>query len=101
MQQMKFFIDTHDSANGTFPAGIAPADFASFYKQYEAACAEEGVISMRIHVGFDEGRAFCFNMAPSAEAVARVHEKVGLPFDSITEVFMVSPGDLFAGPAAA
>lgn len=95
MQKMKFFIDTHDKSNGTFPAGISQDDFASFYDAYEAACAEEGVISLRIHVGFDEGRAFCLNMASDAEAVRRVHEKVGLPFDTITEVMTVTPGDMF------
>lgn len=56
---------------------------------------------IRIHVGFDEGRAFCLNMAPDADAVRRVHEKVGLPFDMITEVTTVTPGDMFfAGKAA-
>lgn len=95
MQKMKFFIDTHDETSDTFPAGISEEDFAGFYEAYEAACAEEGVVSLRIHVGFDEGRAFCLNMAPDAEAVRRVHEKVGLPFETITEVTTVTPGDMF------
>lgn len=95
MQKMRFFIDTHDQANGTFPAGISEDDFAGFYRKYEQACVEEGVVSLRIHVAIDEGRAFCLNMAPDAEAVRRVHEKVGLPFDSISEVTTVTPGDMF------
>ncbi|ODR97992.1 hypothetical protein AUC68_10805 [Methyloceanibacter methanicus] len=95
MQKMKFFIDTHDQANGTFPKGISKEDFAGFYDKYEAACEEEGVVSLRLHVGFEAGRAFCLNMAPDADAVRRVHEKVGLPFDEITEVSTVTPGDMF------
>ena len=99
MQKMKFFIDTHDQSTSTFPAEISQSDFAGFYEKYQAACAEEGVVSLRIHVGFDEGRAFCFNMAPNAEAVRRVHEKVGLPFEAISEVTTVTPGDMFFEPA--
>jgi hypothetical protein len=34
-------------------------------------------------------------MAPSAEAVRRAHERVGLPFDDITEVVTSTPGDIF------
>jgi hypothetical protein len=95
MQAMRFFIDTHDRASQTFPAQLTPEDFAGFYANYEAACYAEGVIPLRTHVGYDDGRAFCFNMAPDAEAVRRVHEKVGLPFDSITEVTTATPGDMF------
>jgi hypothetical protein len=97
---MKFFIDTHDVSHGTFPAGLSPQDFAGFHAQYEEACRAEGVVSLRIHVGFGEGRAFCFTMAPDAEAVARVHARVGLPFDEITEVVTSTPGDLFFARAA-
>lgn len=68
---------------------------ASCIGTFGATCAEEGVVSLRIHVGFDEGRAFCLNMAPDAEAVRRVHERVGLPFETITEVTTVTPGDMF------
>ena len=95
MQPMKFFIDTHDAHNHTFPAGISPEDFAGFYAKFEAACRAEGVVSLRAHVGFDKGRAFCFTMAPDAEAVRRAHERAGLPFDDITEVMTSTPGDIF------
>ncbi|MDD3596978.1 DUF4242 domain-containing protein [Sulfuricurvum sp.] len=93
-QTMHFYMDTHDKSNGTFPEGITPEGLAEFYKQYEKACEEEGVISLKIHVGFNEGRAFCLNMAPSISAVFNVHQKVGLPFDTITEVSTISPADL-------
>lgn len=95
MQPMKFFIDTHDAHNHTFPAGISPNDFAGFYAKFEEACRAEGVVSLRAHVGFEKGRAFCLTMAPDADAVRRAHERVGLPFDDITEVLMSTPGDIF------
>ena len=94
MRPMKFFIDTHNAHNHTFPAGISPDDFASFYAKFEEACRAEGVISLRAHVGFDKGRAFCFTMAPDADAVRRAHERVGLPFDDITEVATSAPSDI-------
>ncbi len=75
MQKLHFFIDTHDSVNGTFSRGITPAQLAEFYASYEAACAEEGVVSVNIQVGFEEGRAFCLTMAPSVEAVRRERMK--------------------------
>lgn len=93
---MKMFIDTHDKGNGTFPEGISRLEFAGFYKNYLEACKAEGVISMRIHVGLDEGRAFCVNLAPDADAVRRAHDRVGLAFDTITEVTDASAFDLFS-----
>jgi hypothetical protein len=95
MQPMKCFIDTHDQANGSFPEGLTPEQFADFYAQYEAACYAEDVVPVRVHVGYGQGRAFCFTLAPNAEAVRRAHERVGLPFDSITEVATATAGDTF------
>ena len=95
MQAMKFFLDTHDQRSDTFPAGITKEQFADFYPKYEKACREEGVVNLRIHVGFEAGRAFCLNMAPSAEHIRRAHAKVGLAIDTITEVTTTTPGDLF------
>ena len=94
MQQMRYFIDTHDKQNGTFPPDITPEALAEFYKQYANACKEEGVISVNIHTGLEEGRAYCLNIAPNMEAVRKVHEKVGLPYDTITEVKSISSGDI-------
>lgn len=95
MQAMRFFLDTHDRALKTFPEQLTPADFEGFFEQYEKACYEEGVVPLRVHVGYETGRAFCLNMAPNAEAVKRAHDKVGLPYDSITEVTTATPGDTF------
>ncbi|MBI4986994.1 MAG: DUF4242 domain-containing protein [Rhodocyclales bacterium] len=101
MQAMKFFLDTHDRANQTFPAGLTPEQFEGFYALYEQACYAEGVVPLRTHVGYADGRAFCFNMAPDAEAVRRAHQRVGLPFDAIVEVATATPGDtFFRRPAA-
>jgi hypothetical protein len=95
MTRMHLFIDTHDQANQTFPAGITPAQFEQFFDAFDKACAEEGVTIVRTHVGYGDGRAFCLTLAPTAEAVRRAHERVGLPFDSITEVKTASPDDTF------
>ena len=95
MKSLKYFLDTHDRAHQTFPAAISPQEFEAFFAQYEKACQEEGVIPVRLHVGYNEGRAFCLTMAPDAEAVKRAHDRVKLPYDTITEVVMASPGDTF------
>ena len=92
---MHFYMDTHDETTGTFPAGLTPEQFEVFYASYEKAMYEEGVIPVRVHVGYEDGRAFCLTMAPDIESVERAHDKVGLPYDSITEVFMATPGDTF------
>ena len=98
MQPMKFYLDTHDRRTQTFPAALDEKQFAEFFAKYERIAREEGVVVLRLHVGLEEGRAFCFNMAPSAEHVKRLHEKAGLPFDTITEVTTATPGDLFFHP---
>jgi hypothetical protein len=53
------------------------------------------VVVLRAHLSLEAGRAFCLNMAPDAEAVRRAHDRVGLPFDSITEITTATPGDIF------
>ncbi len=95
MKPMKFYIDTHNQGSETFPGGLTRDQFELFYTRYEAACLEEGVVPLRIHLSYEAARAFCFTMAPDAESVRRAHERVGLPFDSITEVTTVTPGDTF------
>jgi hypothetical protein len=95
MQAMRYFLDTHDRARGSFPAQLSPEEFEVFFAQYEAACQAEGVIPLRTHVGFAEGRAFCLNLAPDAESVRRAHQRVGLPYDDISEITTATPGDTF------
>jgi len=101
MQKMKFFIDTHDVQKGTFPEGMTPELFEGFFGKYEEACALENVVILRVHVAYENGRAFCFTMAPDAESVQRAHERVGLAFDSISEVKTATPGDTFFRAQAA
>jgi hypothetical protein len=102
MQEMKFYIDTHDHRSSTFPAGISKEQCQEFFSQYEKASREDGVVVLRAHVGLADGRAraYCFNMAPSAEHVRLAHEHAGLPFESITEVATATPGDLSFTPKA-
>ena len=95
MTKMRFFVDTHDRATGTFPEKMSAKEFEAFFEKYERACEEEGVVVLRAHLSLEVGRAFCFNMAPDAEAVRRAHERVSFPFDSITEVSTATPGDIF------
>ena len=95
MQALRYFIDTHDRDKKTFPDQLSRDDFEAFFAKYEQACYAEGVVPLRVHVGYGEGRAFCFNMAPDADAVKRAHARAGLPFDSITEVSTATPGDSF------
>lgn len=100
MEKMKFYVDTHDAKTETFPAGLTPAQFEGFFAQYEDACAAEGVVILRVHVAYEDDRAFCFTMAPNADAVRRAHERVGLAFESISEVKTATPGDTFFRRAA-
>ncbi len=95
MKPMRFFMDTHDKTRNTFPQKLTPQDFEGFFAKYEAACYAEGVIPVRLHVGYGEGRAFCLTMAPDADAVKRAHARVGLPFDEITEIKTAAAGDTF------
>lgn len=95
MKPLRYFLDTHDRAHGSFPEKLTPEEFEVFFAQYRQACAAEGVVPLKIHLGCDQGRAFCLNLAPDADAVRRAHERVGLPFDSITEITTATPGDTF------
>lgn len=95
MKAMRFFLDTHDRKHQTFPEKLGVEDFEKFYALYEQACFAEDVIPIRLHLSYQEGRAFCLNMARDAEAVRRAHERVGLPYDDITEVTTATPGDTF------
>lgn len=95
MKPMRYFLDTHDRQQGTFPEQLTPDQFEAFFEQYVQACQAEGVVALRTHVAYADGRAFCLNLAPDADAVRRAHQRVGLPFDSIVEVRSATPGDTF------
>ena len=98
---MKMFIDIHDAANGTLPTGLTIEQFEAVYEQYAQVCKAEGVTSLRAHAGLGEGRVFCVSLAPDADAVRRAHDRVGLTFDSITEVTDISSFNMLLGEKAA
>jgi hypothetical protein len=92
---MKFFIDTHDKAKGSFPQGqLTEAEFFAQFDALEQAAPNFGVGAHAAHVNLKEGKAFCLMSGPDAEAVRKAHEAVHLPFDSITEVKRVTGADL-------
>lgn len=95
MKPLRYFIDTHDKSDGSFPEALTPDQFEGFFAQYQEACRAEGVIPVRIDLSYDDGRAFCLNLAEDADAVRRAHTRVGLPFATITEVTSATPGDTF------
>ena len=73
------------------------AEFVELYSQFEAACEEEGGADLGAHVNVAVRKAYCFTKGPDAEAIRRAHEKLGFPFDSITEVRRVTGVDLRPG----
>ena len=96
---MKYFIDTHDRAKGSFPAQeLSAAEFIAIYGGFETACEEEGGADLGAHVNLKEGKAYCFTKGPDKEAIRRAHEKLNFPFDSITEVRRVTGVDLRTAP---
>lgn len=99
---MKYFIDTHDRTRGSWPeAEVSEAEFIEIYSRFEQACEDEGGADLGAHVNVAEGKAYCFTKGPDAEAIRRAHERLGFPFDSITEVRRVTGVDLRPRPAEA
>ncbi|MBV8552696.1 MAG: DUF4242 domain-containing protein [Acidobacteriaceae bacterium] len=91
---MKYFIDTHDQSKGSWPREVSEDEFVALYSRFETACEEEGGADLGAHVNVAERKAYCFTKGPDAEAIRRAHEKLGFPFDSITEVRRVTGVDL-------
>ena len=95
MKSMKMFVDIHDVKNGTLPEGLSEEAFAGVMQTYHAECEKVGIVLLKVDIGLAEGRAFCFTLAERAEQVRKVHDAIGLTYDSITEVKTASPGNLF------
>jgi Protein of unknown function (DUF4242) len=55
---------------------------------------EDGGADLGAHVNMKGRKAFCFTKAPDGDAIRRAHEKLNIPFDSITEVRRVTGADL-------
>jgi len=93
--RMKYFIDTHDRAKGSWPEkDISDAEFIRVYDDFACAVAEQGGHDLGAHVDVKGGRAFCLTYGPDVDAIRRAHEKLNFPFDSITEVRRVTGLDL-------
>jgi len=94
---MKYFIDTHDKAKGSFPKQVLREE--EFYAQFDAlerAGHDLHVFGHAAHVNLEEGKAFCFMSGPDEAAIWKAHAAIDLPFDSITEVRRVTGADLRA-----
>lgn len=95
---MKYFIDTHDRRKGSWPQGeVTETSFIELYARFAKACEDEGATDLGAHVNVAEGKAYCFTTGPDAAAIRRAHDRLGLPFDSITEVRRVTGVDLRPG----
>lgn len=92
---MKYFIDTHDKAKGSFPAQVLTEEqFFAQFDSLEKAGEEFRVTGHAAHVNLEEGKAFCFMSGPDEEAIRKTHEAINLPYDSITEVRRVTGADM-------
>ena len=92
---MKYFVDTHDRAKGSWPRDdISEDEFIDIYAEFGRAVVEQGGHDLGAHVNVAACRAFCFTYGPDEDAIRRAHEKLHFPYDSITEVQRVTGVDL-------
>ncbi len=92
---MKYFMDTHDRAKGSWPQqDVSATEFLQIYDEFGKAVEEQGGHDLGAHVNVAAGRAFCFTYGPSENAIRRAHDKLHFPYDSITEVRRVTGVDL-------
>jgi hypothetical protein len=92
---MKYFMDTHDRAKGSFPAeGVTEEQFLAQFNALAAAGHELHVFAHAAHVNLREGRTFCFMSGPDEDAIRKAHAAIDFPFDSITEVRRVTGADM-------
>ena len=92
---MNYFIDTHDRTKNSFPTeDVTQEQFLAISNEMEEALLSEGGFLTGAHVNLAEGKAFCHTAAADEAAVAAAHDKIGLPYDSITQVHRVTGMDL-------
>lgn len=92
---MKFFIDTHDKAKGSFPEGeLTEAQFFAQFDALEAVAPQFGAGAHAAHVNLKDGKAFCLMCGPDEESIRKAHEAVHMTYDSITEVKRVTGADM-------
>jgi len=96
---MKYFIDTHDKAKGSFPPGeLSEEQFFAQFDALEAVAPKFQAFAHVAHVNLKEGKAFCFMCGPDEESIRKAHEAVHLVYDSITEVKRVTGADMRIKP---
>lgn len=96
---MKYFIDTHDKAKGTFPVQtLTEQQFFNQFDALERAAEQFQVVGHAAHVNLEEGKAFCLMSGPDQESIRKAHEAINLPYDSITEIKRVTGADLRSVP---
>jgi hypothetical protein len=78
---MPKFMDVHKGMQGITPDALMEAHNADLAIQ-----GEEGVDFQHAWADPVSGMVFCVSEAPSAEAVARIHERAGHPADEIYPV---------------
>jgi len=92
---MKYFIDTHDKAKGSFPKQeLTEEEFYAQFDKLEKEAEKLGGFGHAAHVNLKDGKAFCFMSGPDEETIRRAHEAIDLPYDSITEVRRVTGADM-------
>ena len=92
---MKYFIDTHDKAKGSFPEQeLTEAQFFEQFAALEEAAQQFGVFGHAAHVSLKDGKAFCFMSGPDEESIRKTHAAINFPYDSITEVRRVTGADM-------
>jgi uncharacterized protein DUF4242 len=94
---MKYFIDTHDKAKGTFPTlEMTEEEFFANFDALDQAAEKLGAFGHAAHVNLADGKAFCFMSGPDEESIRKAHEAINFPYDSITEVRRVTGADMRA-----
>jgi len=92
---MKYFIDTHDKAKGSFPEQeLTEQQFFEQFAALEEAAEQFGVFGHAAHVNLKDGKAFCFMSGPDEDCIRKAHAAINLPYDSITEVRRVTGADM-------
>ena len=92
---MRYFIDTHDKAKGSFPnAELTEEEFFAQFDALERAGEALHVVGHAAHVNLAEGKAFCFMSGPDERAIFAAHAAIQLPYDSITEIRRVTGADM-------
>lgn len=78
---MPKFMDVHHGMVGITADQLAEAHNADLAIQ-----GEEGVDFQRAWANPELGVIYCLSEAPNAEAVQRIHDRAGHPYDEIHEV---------------